>query len=131
MDYDYCTIKYYDPIGVQKISNEIPKSFELFQNYPNPFNPVTKIGFEIPITPQSPLEGGRGVTVRLLIYDILGREVAALVDQQLSPATPACRSLGAGRYEVEWDAKNFPSGAYYYRLLTNSYSETRKMILIK
>jgi uncharacterized delta-60 repeat protein len=68
-DYDYCTIKYYDPIGIQPISNETPKSYELYQNYPNPFNPVTNIKFLIP----------KSAFVNLVIYDVLGREVAVIL----------------------------------------------------
>ncbi len=59
--------------------------------------------------------------VELVVYDILGREVATLVDEQLNP----------GSFEVEWDGMNYPSGVYYYKLITAEYSETRKMILIK
>jgi len=106
--------------------NQLPGKFSLYQNYPNPFNPTTKIKFEVPVTPQSPLEGGiRGVKegpgVRLIIYDILGREVAVLVNERLI----------AGTYEVKWDATNFPSGIYFYRLVTEGFTETKRMLMIK
>jgi hypothetical protein len=89
----------------------------MFQNYPNPFNPSTKIKFQIPLN-----KGGeRGLSVRLIVYDILGREAATLVNEQLTPGT----------YEVEWGGGNYPSGIYFYKLLTESVSETKKMILLK
>jgi hypothetical protein len=100
--------------GIQPISNEIPAEYKLYQNYPNPFNPSTKIRFSIP-----PLEGVRGR--KLIIYDILGREVTSLVNEQLKP----------GSYEVEWNASDYSSGFYYYRLTTEDYSETKGMVLVK
>ena len=66
-------------------------------------------------------ESGRGVLVVLKIYDVLGREVATLVNEKLSPGT----------YEVEWNGSNYPSGVYFYKLETESFSETRKMVLLK
>jgi len=109
------------PIGIKTISNEVPKSFTLFQNYPNPFNPVTKIRFGLPPSPQ-----GEGLGVRVIIYDILGREVETLVNKQLQP----------GIYEVDWpaptgDGANYPSGIYYYKMVANGYVETKKMVLVK
>jgi hypothetical protein len=104
------------PIGIHTISNEVPKSFILQQNYPNPFNPVTKFKFALPPSPS-----GEGLGVRVIIYDILGREIATLVNEQLQP----------GVYEVEWDGTNYPSGVYFYRLTTNEYTQTRKMVLLK
>jgi hypothetical protein len=101
-------------VGVKPVSNEIPSEFSLSQNYPNPFNPVTIINYELPITSY----------VKLSVYDILGREVAVLVN-------PADAGLKPGTYEVEWDASNYPSGIYFYKLETNEFSETKKMMLIK
>ncbi|HMQ80451.1 MAG TPA: YCF48-related protein [Ignavibacteria bacterium] len=98
-------------IGIENISTGVPGSFELSQNYPNPFNPVTSIKFGLP--EQS--------SVKLIIYDALGREVKALIDSELK----------AGNYSVDWNAADSPSGVYFYRLITTDYSETRKMILIK
>ncbi len=102
-------------IGIQTISNEIPNSFSLSQNYPNPFNPSTKIKFSIPS-----VETTRRV-VSIKVYDALGREVSTLVNQQLTPGT----------YEVEWDASNYPSGLYFYKLTSGDFTETKRMILIK
>ena len=98
-------------IGIQQISTEIPKSFYLSQNYPNPFNPATKIRFALP----------RGSFTRIVVYDALGRETETLVNEQ----------LGAGTYEVNWDAADMPSGVYFYRLSANDFFETKKLILIK
>jgi uncharacterized delta-60 repeat protein len=120
---EYLTIKYSQPIGIKQISSNIPEKFELYQNYPNPFNPLTKIKFDI-----SPLSGGvprwtsgRGVLVKLTIYDILGREIAALVNEQLKP----------GIYEVEFDGTNYTSGIYYYRLTASDFSSTKKLVLLR
>ena len=109
-------ISFYEIIGVKQISSDIPSSFSLSQNYPNPFNPVTKIKFNLPVTGQ-----GRALNIRLVIYDILGREIKTLVNKQLMP----------GSYEVEWNASNNPSGIYFYRLETEGFTQTRKMVLVK
>ena len=105
-------------IGINKISSNIPDKFELFQNYPNPFNPTTKIKFSIPTAGD----------VKLIVYDILGREIQILVSGQLQPGT----------YEGEFDGNNFSSGIYYYTLKTDAsaslrtgYFETKKMVMIK
>jgi len=111
--FDYCTIKYSQPIGINPISSEIPNEFSLFQNYPNPFNPSTKIKFAIPT--------GYASQTILSVYDILGRRVAVLVNQQLRPGT----------YEVDWDASAYPSGVYFYTITSGSFKETRKMVLLK
>jgi hypothetical protein len=103
-------------IGIETISSEAPAAYILFQNYPNPFNPVTKIKFDIPYAGQR-----HAFDVRLTIYDLLGRQVTTLVNQQLQPGT----------YEVVWDASNYYSGVYFYKLITPSFSETKSMVLIK
>ncbi len=105
--------------GINKISANIPSAFSLSQNYSNPFNPSTKIRFEIPQI-HSPLEGSKG-DVKLIVYDVLGNEITTLVNENLSPGT----------YEAEWNASNYSSGIYYYRLTYGDFSETKKMILIK
>ena len=102
--------------GISVGSNKIPRIFQLYQNYPNPFNPVTKIKFDMP-----PSKGVRGVDVKLIIYDVLGREVATLVSEQLKPGT----------YEVEWDGSNYFSGVYFYKLITESFIDSKRMVLIK
>lgn len=88
-----------------------PVAFSLFQNYPNPFNPTTDFRFQI-------LDFG---FVKLAVYDVLGREVATLVNEELHP----------GAYQVSWNATGAPSGVYYYRLKAGSYSEMKKMVLLK
>jgi len=98
-------------IGIQPISTEIPKQFSLSQNYPNPFNPVTNINFEVK-------EKG---LVKLTVFNSIGQKIETLVNQQLSP----------GSYKADWDAANYPSGVYYYKIIAGDYAETRKMILIK
>jgi hypothetical protein len=110
------------PIGINPISSEIPKTYELYPNYPNPFNPVTKIRFDIPVKSQTS-------NVKIIIYDSKGTELTALVNEQLNP----------GKYEIGWDGSNYASGVYFYRLVVDDPStgsgrgfvETRKMVLIK
>jgi hypothetical protein len=95
-----------------------PNEFRLEQNYPNPFNPNTKIKYTIPNVSLSGVEGSR---VQLKVYDVLGNEVATLVNE----------SKPAGSYEVEFNASNLSSGVYFYKLQSGSFVETRKMILLK
>lgn len=104
------------PIGIVPVSGEVPRGFSLFQNYPNPFNPVTKIKFDIP-----PGENRGSFITKLIIYNILGREISILVNEHLQP----------GKYEVTFDAGNLPSGIYFYRLTGGGYTETKKMLLVK
>jgi photosystem II stability/assembly factor-like uncharacterized protein len=102
-------------IGIEPISNFIAEVFSLKQNYPNPFNPVTKIRFDV-------AAGTEYIEpVQIIVYDISGREVTILVNEQLKP----------GEYEVEWDASNYPSGVYFYTLSADMYKMTKKMMLIK
>ncbi len=88
-----------------------PLTFSLSQNYPNPFNPVTRIKFEIPKLSH----------VKLTIFNILGREITTLVNEELKP----------GRYEFSWNASKNISGVYFYKIKAGSYSETRKMMLLR
>ena len=92
--------------------------FSLKQNYPNPFNPTTTI--EYTIAPANYSSGETSV-VKLKIYDVLGNEIAILVDKEKP----------AGKYRVEFNASGLPSGIYFYQLNTGNYTETKKMILIK
>ncbi len=103
-------------IGITTISSQIPISYNLFQNYPNPFNPSTKIKFNVPQVGQR-----HAFDTKLIIYDALGREIAELVNEQLQPGT----------YEAQWNASGFSSGVYFYSLVTNDFTQTRKMVLIK
>ena len=97
-------------------NSEIPKVFRLYNNYPNPFNPTTKIRFAIPFSNK-----GLQPLVILKLYDALGREVETIVNEQLI----------AGTYEADWNASNYPSGVYFYKLSAGDYTATRKMVLIK
>jgi hypothetical protein len=101
-------------IGIQQISSEIPVKFNLNQNYPNPFNPVTKIRFQVPST-------GKNNYVMIKVYDISGREVSTLVDDNFT----------AGTYEAEWDGSKYSSGVYFYRMTVGDFSDVKKMILVK
>lgn len=99
---------------------ELPGDFQLFQNYPNPFNPVTTIKF---IVPASPLSFGEVQGVRLLVYDILGREITTLVNGDLRPGT----------YSVSFNTQqhNLASGVYFYTLSAGLFHKTKKMILLR
>ena len=88
-----------------------PHEFRVFQNYPNPFNPTTEIIYQMSEVGQ----------VRLSIFDVLGEEVATLVDETKQP----------GRYAVTWDASGLSSGMYFYRLTTQIRSDVKKMLLVK
>jgi hypothetical protein len=88
-----------------------PKEFALYQNYPNPFNPVTKIRYELPISGFATLK----------VYDMLGKEVATIVNEDKK----------AGRYIVDFDGTNLASGVYFFKFQVASFVQTRKMILLK
>lgn len=109
----YSIIKYSQsiPTNTGEVSLEVPETFNLLQNYPNPFNPTTAISFSVPFS---------AFTV-LKVYDILGNEVTPLVSEEKP----------AGHYEVTWNATNLPSGIYFYTLTAGSFSQTKKMILLK
>lgn len=98
-------------IGIQQISNNIPQEYTLGQNYPNPFNPETNIEFTIP----------EFNLVSIKIYDAAGRIISVLAENDFQP----------GKYKVNWQAGNYPSGVYFYKLTAGSFVQTRKMILIK
>ncbi len=97
--------------GLNNQYTEIPYEFKLSQNFPNPFNPATNITFQIAAASQ----------VRLTVYNVMGKEVENIINKLMGP----------GKYYSIWDASAFPSGVYYYRLQAGSYTETKKMVLIK
>jgi|GEM_PF-1995927 len=97
--------------GVNNTVTEIPDEYKLFQNYPNPFNPLTEINYSLP-------ENG---FVTLKVYDLLGREVAALVSEMKT----------AGNHSVKFDASKLSSGVYLYRLEVNGFTDAKRMILTK
>lgn len=96
----------------KKSNQELPLVYRLSQNYPNPFNPITKINYDLP----------KNSMVKIVIYDILGREVTKLVNNELKQA---------GRYSVEFDGKNYASGVYFYRIEAGSFVQAKKMVLLK
>jgi len=106
-------------VGINLITTEVPSSYSLSQNYPNPFNPTTKIKFDIPSG--FPIGAFGNDNVVLKVFDITGKEVATLVNEQLAPGT----------YTVDFDGTNFPSGVYFYQLRINNFSETKKLTLLK
>jgi photosystem II stability/assembly factor-like uncharacterized protein len=104
-------------VGITNNHEGVPAKFILQQNYPNPFNPSTRIKFALPTF----TKGGLGGLVTLKIYDILGRLVTTLVNDNLKP----------GSYEIDWNASTYSSGIYFYRLTAGDYSDVKKMILVK
>lgn len=96
--------------SIQNDEQFIP-SFSLHQNHPNPFNPITEISFIVPMR----------IHIRLTVYDLIGREIACLVNEELE----------SGNHHIKFDAANLTSGIYYYRLSAGRYAETKKMLLIK
>lgn len=89
----------------------LPKNFALMQNYPNPFNPMTTIKYSV----------SEISLVTIKVYNVLGKEVATLLDEEKSP----------GDYAIKFNANDLPSGIYYYQMRTNSFKDTKKLILIK
>lgn len=98
-------------VAVENGGTIFPHEFSLSQNYPNPFNPSTVINYQLPTSSN----------VKISIYNALGKEVNILVNEQKN----------AGNYNVEWNAENYPSGVYFYRLDAGSFVSNKKMILIK
>jgi hypothetical protein len=89
----------------------VPKEFQLYQNYPNPFNPTTSIRFDVP----------KSSIVKIKVYDLTGKEITELVNQEMTP----------GVYETTWEASNFASGVYFYKITAGDYTKVLKMVLIK
>lgn len=98
-------------IGIKQISTNVPIDYSLSQNYPNPFNPATNIEFSVP---------KQGI-VRITLYDISGREAAVIANENLQ----------AGTYRADFDGTNFSSGIYFYRMISDDFSKTMKMVLVK
>ncbi|MBL7128655.1 MAG: DUF362 domain-containing protein [Ignavibacteria bacterium] len=111
---DSAEISVYDRSVLTSIegnNNNNIESYKVYQNYPNPFNPTTNIRYEIP----------RGGFVKLVVFDALGKEVTTLVNEKLN----------AGSYEVDWDGTDYPSGVYFYKLITDGFVDVKKMVLVK
>jgi hypothetical protein len=98
-------------VSVKDLMSVLPKEYKLYQNYPNPFNQITMINYQLPIKSD----------VDLSIYNLLGQKVATLVDKRQS----------TGNYSMEWNASDFASGVYYYRLRAENFNQIRKMVLLK
>lgn len=99
-------------IGINNVSSEVPFKFNLEQNFPNPFNPVTKIRFSVP----------KAANITLEVFDVTGKLIATLARNE---------AVTAGVKEVEFNAVNLPSGVYFYSIKSGSYTETKKMVLVK
>ena len=108
---DYMTIKYSQLVGINQIPSESPTRYLLSQNFPNPFNPSTNIRFDIP----------NDALVNITVYDITGREVMLLVDGYEA----------AGSYELNFDASGLSSGMYFYKFTAGSFTDIKKMVLLK
>ena len=103
--------------------NDLPYNYALYQNYPNPFNPTTTIKFTIPSNVKREMSNSLPAygVVTLKIYDVLGNEIATLVNEEKP----------AGSYEVEFDGTNLTSGIYFYQLRAGEFIQTKKMLLLK
>lgn len=101
----------FNTTGIQQIGSEVPVRYNLYQNYPNPFNPNTTIKFDL----------SKESHVRILIYDAVGRQVDELVNSELK----------AGTYKAEWNASQFASGVYFYKMISGNFVSAKKMMLIK
>jgi len=97
-------------VGIEN-ETQLPKKFALYQNFPNPFNPATTIRYDLP----------KQATVTITIFDVIGRQVAKLVNSEQP----------AGAYSVRWDATGFASGLYYYRIEAGDFASVRKLVLMK
>lgn len=98
-------------IGIQNLGSELPTEYKLHQNFPNPFNPSTTINFDI-------IKAG---IVKIVLYDILGKEVKTIVDEYAEP----------GRYKVVYSAENLASGLYFYKITSNDFTDVKKMLIVK
>jgi len=90
---------------------QIPKEYNLYNSYPNPFNPISTVRFDIPKTSY----------IRITIFDVLGQEITKIVNQEMNP----------GSYKIDWDASNYPSGVYFYKMEAGEFTDSKKMILIR
>uniref|UniRef100_A0A832G678 T9SS type A sorting domain-containing protein n=1 Tax=Ignavibacterium album TaxID=591197 RepID=A0A832G678_9BACT len=116
----------YDPATpVENEKETTPNEFVLYQNYPNPFNPVTKIRYTIPASSLNPFSKGEGTFVVLKVFDVLGNEVATLVNEEIR------QGRTAGNYEVEFNGSNLSSGIYFYQLTAGAFTRINKMIFLK
>ena len=96
---------------IRHISSDIPKNYNLSQNYPNPFNPITKIQYQL----------AKNSHVELKVFDVAGHQIALLVNEQQTPGT----------YEAEFDGSGYASGVYFYQITTESFTETKRMVMVK
>ncbi|RMF57416.1 MAG: T9SS C-terminal target domain-containing protein, partial [Calditrichaeota bacterium] len=97
--------------GIAASDEKTPEHFALFQNYPNPFNPTTTIAYQLP----------RAVHVTLKIYNVLGQEVATLVD----------KPMAAGSHKAVWDASGLAAGVYLYRLTAGDFRQSKKLVVLE
>jgi hypothetical protein len=105
------TARWFNLIGIQNLSSEVPKEYKLYQNYPNPFNPSTSINFDI-------IKTGN---VRIILYDVLGRTVKVILNEDVQP----------GKYKVNFSAEDLASGIYFYKVISNDFVDVKKMLLVK
>ena len=107
--------------GVKNKQNNFPTSFSLQQNYPNPFNPTTMINYSVPKTS----------LVTIKVYDILGKEIATLVNEEKSAGNYSVQFSANGGYASGRNGGNLSSGIYFYRMQSGNYSQTKKLVLLK
>jgi hypothetical protein len=110
-NFDVAIVKYSQPVGLTGSSSQIPEEFSLEQNYPNPFNHTTTIRYSLTVNSM----------VLVKVFNVLGKEVATLVNEEKS----------AGTHEIQWDAANYPSGTYFYRIAAGDFSDVKRMMLVR
>lgn len=108
-DPDSCVRIY--PVGINNQNINLPVAYKLYNGYPNPFNPKTTIKYDIP----------KSSFVKMVIYDVQGKEVETLINKRQNP----------GSFEVQWDASNYASGIYICKIEAGSFTDTKKLVLIK
>ena len=98
-------------VGIISNNSEIPNNYDLWQNYPNPFNPTTNIIFHLP----------KSGNVTIKIFDITGKLVSELLNSELE----------AGSHNIDWNASDYPSGVYFYKITAGNFTSVKKMMLVK
>ena len=124
VNYDYRLLQInsdnsFSVLNTIKVKASSPEEYFLSQNFPNPFNPTTKIKYSIPPSIDANLSST--INVQIKVYDVLGKEVATLINEDKS----------AGKYEITFNAANFPSGIYFYKFQAGNFTQTKKMILLR
>jgi hypothetical protein len=126
-------LNYFETSVSVEEGRDVPTEFALYQNYPNPFNPRTTIRFSLPSHGSAPVKGrvGEGSNVILKVYDVLGREVVTLVDEYKPAGIYTVQFSAIGGSASGGDASSLASGVYFYTLRAGTFTDTKKMVLMR